>query len=514
MSDPNTDNILELEVNDFGPIAEAKIDPRPLTVFIGPSNTGKSYLAILIYALHRYFSSRGWPGGRRFSRSSPLLHGFEASELAMNSINGLHEFAESLIADTEKPSLEEGIALPGSVMDAIRSGLEEQGPYFGNEVARCFGIEEGGALIRKGGKGAARIGFRMPRKSDVAPIEHGLTIGTQDSEFNTKFPLSTELHVGAGNEDYAVKELQSLAMDMISPGGQNEDRANFYAWRLLEVIADHFSPQIVGPLHRPAFYLPADRTGIMHAHSVVVSALIKNAAMTGLRPAAQTPMLSGVLADFLEQLINLDLRRSLRRNFQHDLDKRIERSILHGSIGVDKSETIGYPRFTYRPERWNDSLSLMNASSMVSELAPVVLYLRHVVGPGNVLIVEEPEAHLHPAMQVQFTRQIAAFIKNGIRVILTTHSEWVLEELSNIVHRSELSTLNRDAADETKTALHPDSVGVWLFKQRKHPTGSLIQEIKLDKETGLFPTDYDFVSEELYNESAKIFSRIQKETVN
>ena len=46
---------LELEVANFGPIARAKIDLRPLTVFVGPSNTGKSYLAILIYALHRFF---------------------------------------------------------------------------------------------------------------------------------------------------------------------------------------------------------------------------------------------------------------------------------------------------------------------------------------------------------------------------------------------------------------------------------------------------------------------------
>ena len=47
---------LEIEVTDFGPIAKAKIDLRPLTVFVGPSNTGKSYLAMLIYALHRFFS--------------------------------------------------------------------------------------------------------------------------------------------------------------------------------------------------------------------------------------------------------------------------------------------------------------------------------------------------------------------------------------------------------------------------------------------------------------------------
>lgn len=46
-----------LSVKDFGPIAEAAIDLRPFTVFVGASNTGKSYLAILLYALHQFFGS-------------------------------------------------------------------------------------------------------------------------------------------------------------------------------------------------------------------------------------------------------------------------------------------------------------------------------------------------------------------------------------------------------------------------------------------------------------------------
>ena len=58
MNDNVTKDSLELEVSNFGPIREARIDLRPLTVFVGPSNTGKSWLAILIYALHRYFSDR------------------------------------------------------------------------------------------------------------------------------------------------------------------------------------------------------------------------------------------------------------------------------------------------------------------------------------------------------------------------------------------------------------------------------------------------------------------------
>lgn len=48
-----------LNVKDFGPTADASVDMRPLTVFVGPSNTGKSYLATLIYALHRCLRDPG-----------------------------------------------------------------------------------------------------------------------------------------------------------------------------------------------------------------------------------------------------------------------------------------------------------------------------------------------------------------------------------------------------------------------------------------------------------------------
>ena len=49
------DRNLMLSVRNFGPIYSAEVELRPLTVFVGPSNTGKSYLAILIYALHKFF---------------------------------------------------------------------------------------------------------------------------------------------------------------------------------------------------------------------------------------------------------------------------------------------------------------------------------------------------------------------------------------------------------------------------------------------------------------------------
>lgn len=59
MENPQAADGYRLDVTDFGPISEASVDLRPLTIFIGPSNTGKSYLAVLIYALQQCFGGQG-----------------------------------------------------------------------------------------------------------------------------------------------------------------------------------------------------------------------------------------------------------------------------------------------------------------------------------------------------------------------------------------------------------------------------------------------------------------------
>ena len=57
-SSKNAD-LLTVSVQDFGPIAQATVNLRPLTIFVGRSNTGKTYLSKLIYAIHKTFS--GFP---------------------------------------------------------------------------------------------------------------------------------------------------------------------------------------------------------------------------------------------------------------------------------------------------------------------------------------------------------------------------------------------------------------------------------------------------------------------
>ena len=487
MDDLTKQDALELEVANFGPIVEAKIDLRPLTVFVGPSNTGKSYLAILIYALHRFFSG---------FRDYRMFRGDGDQKLSQVAINDLAEWAQQVSGNKK---VEESLVLSPPVIDVIPPALDARGDQLVKEIDRCFGIDEASALTRKGNKDGTRVVFRKH------VFEHKLTFKAQGAEFGTTILPGRSMEIDVVKDAWRMS-LFRWTVENILPVYQSDKEQN--SEELAENLVDLVLSQL-GTLYGPAFYLPADRTGVMHSHQVVVSALFQNATTAGLRPAAGTPMLSGVLADFLQQLIAIDPTRYQRHRSRRDLGTQIEEAILGGSVGVHKSETIGYPHFTYQPKGWKTPLPLMNTSSMVSELAPVVLYLRHVVQPGETLIIEEPESHLHPAMQVEFTRQIAALVHAGVRVIVTTHSEWVLEELANIVQRSKLPKARRKEIPQGDFALRPDQVGAWLFKQKLRPKGSVVEEVEQDAETGLYPTDYDDVSLALYNDSVGIFNRIQ-----
>ena len=102
MDRSNPSASVELGVTDFGPIAKAEVDLRPLTVFVGPSNTGKSYLAMLIYALHRFLSVRQFPfrvnadGSVTISSQSPRT-------MSDNAVNATFELMQAVEEASASP---------------------------------------------------------------------------------------------------------------------------------------------------------------------------------------------------------------------------------------------------------------------------------------------------------------------------------------------------------------------------------------------------------------------------
>ena len=503
---------LKLEVSNFGPITEGTVELRPMTVFVGPSNTGKSYLAVLIYALHQFFGSysglvfHGRMPGHMLFRRPPSMMPLANVALNATDVDNIYSWVgtEQSMMETARqqsfyPNLSEKIA------DLVRNALGSVGSLgkvLDEEIVRCFGIDKTESLVHYSGSDMTGRSMRSSvsnvfDRGDVYRYE--IELASQGTSIGSSIPDTMPSQI--------VQNVQTpwFFRSPEDPENEREDNARVYLAALAGVILS----RSVGPLGRPAHYLPADRAGVMHAHQVAVRGLIASASRMVLRPDSPMPVLSGVLGDFLEQLVALDSGPVFRNRESNDeLARQLERRLMGGAVRVERSQ-IDYPSFAYRPSGWQRDLPLMNASSMVSELAPVALYLRHVVQPGDTLIIEEPESHLHPESQVEFTRLLAAAVKAGIRIIITTHSEWVLEELANLVKLSELAPERRAGIEGADLALGPAEVGAWFFKPNGEKEGSVVEEIRLDPDSGTFPSGFGLVSEALYNRWVRITNRVE-----
>ena len=499
---PKQTDSLQIEVSDFGPIVNARVDLRPFTVFVGPSNTGKSYLAILIYALHRFFVPLSLPA-RVNADGSMTIPARTGPDLPDKSVKALLDFARTFAEAAAEPDKGK-VTLSRPAAEALRLGFGRRAGILVEELARCFGLRETGPLVRKG-QSDARVVIRHRGPGNSEGVDHALVL-SRNAELAMDLPLDVSIPMDPEPDD----TFRAL-FDLIARMSENANDANgrqVSTGLLFSLFGLCVLPAAIGPLCSRAYYLPADRTGAMHLYKLVARTLIADAASASTGPATATSRLTGVAADFLGQLIEQGTSVDAMPPRERDLGKSLETAILDGSVRIEQSAAVGAPHVLYRPNGWKVDLELANASSMVSELAPVVLYLRHLVQPGDVLIVEEPESHLHPAMQVEFTRQLAELVAAGVRVIVTTHSEWLVEELANVVRRSKLPEPERARVSGSGVALHPTQVGAWLFSPKKRPKGSVVTEVPLE-EYGFSGTGFDDVASALHNDWADISGRIE-----
>ena len=446
---------VEISVRNFGPIEAVDIDLRPLTIFVGPSNTGKTYLSVLIYALYCILS--GFPR-LPFSNDSAPYQLLLDSELFVDS-----ELFEKPIIQSEPFKFSD---LPDRAREVVRDTLKDQDIFITKlktELERCFDLESALELMR-----------------------------CQSNEMIVSMKVTEE------NQDLWHFDLRTSESGIIGDGSVNENRILFRVPSLAE--------RIKGLLERrrsteKPYYLPAARSGIMQSHQVIASSLVARSTRAGLE-TLEVPTLSGVIADFMQELILYRESASPDDRINHIADA-LESDVLNGEIIMKPSPT-GYPEFLYHPREMEADIRLTRSSSMVSELAPLVLFLRNLVRPGDTLIIEEPEAHLHPAAQTQMAATLARLVRAGVRVLVTTHSDFMLQEIGNLMRVGILK--EKDALKkETNDWLLPEEVGAWHF-QKDQP----VKEIQFDHTVGIEPEDYEDVTESLYNRWAGLQNRIEE----
>jgi predicted ATPase len=102
-------------------------------------------------------------------------------------------------------------------------------------------------------------------------------------------------------------------------------------------------------------------------------------------------------------------------------------SILNGSYKVTKEGLY------FVPDRGKARLTMAESASSVRSLLNLGIYLNHMAKSGDFLIIDEPELNLHPSNQRKMARLLAKIVNAGVRVFITTHSDYILKEFNNLM---------------------------------------------------------------------------------
>ena len=463
---------VQLSVQNFGPITSADIDLRPLTVFVGESNTGKTYLAALIYALHQNFEGFSRvPWAYRTFTHLDFRYRHPSRHRLPEPPAELEEEMQDVFEKLNTPGRPFKVSdLPLQARAVLQHNLEDA-ESLEAQLKRCFDLESFSDLVRT--------------TSDFPCHEIAVALEVREGRqkcwnFNLRNANARTTVKGHVDENMVLLSPRDLAGREMLDFGDLVRRLRVSRWDIAH-----------------AYYLPAARSGIMQSHRVIAKSLVKRSTRGGLEPLSDIPTFSGMIADFLEQIIGYEGRNGAWDEMV-GIANLLETEVLRGKIEVKHAVAEGYPEFLYRPKETAQALRMSQSSSMVSELAPLVLFLRGIVRPGDLLIIEEPEAHLHPGAQTAIALTLARLVRAGVRVVVTTHSSWFLQQIANIIRQGEVYR-HKDSTLTSASKLLKEEVGAWWFHRDKPVT-----EIPFDRIEGIEPRDYEDVAETLYNRSVDL----------
>lgn len=131
-----------------------------------------------------------------------------------------------------------------------------------------------------------------------------------------------------------------------------------------------------------------------------------------------------------------------------------------------------------------------NVGFGISYILPVLVVLL-TAKRGNIIVVENPEAHLHPRGQAEFGKLIAATVARGVQIFVETHSDHVINGIRVAVKNG---------------ILKPEDVNVAFFERGPHDVVakdgvkyeevySEVRNIKIDENGSLSEYPPDFMDE-------------------
>lgn len=378
----------QISLEDFGRIASADIEIAPLTILVGKNNSGKSYLASLLWALHN------------FSSEISFGRGTEAIKAPKWFREGLKECRNSR---SNAPFIVTGAQVSRSLNYWAKNSKNEI-------VSRVMSLEEA-TIERLSFKIDGELYIRFKKKAPVP-------FGTLDSDIEKcNWALSFD-------KEGIKKKDEEKHFFATSASSQKEADDELFKYVINSLLHADCTPS-----SGSATYIPAARSGLVLSLEFIASSLFQELGIS--KDEQYNSRFSRPVISFLRSLVQRPNSRSIASARQQDVVRFLESNILNGSV---VREDGSFPSFFYRPKNSKKMLPMHAVSSMVTEMTPVIDRLRS--RSHGAIIFEEPEAHLHLEAQRQMARAIVRMVNGGIPVVLTTHSDTFLQEINFLIQMS------------------------------------------------------------------------------
>jgi len=439
------------ELKNMGAISQAKIELGQLTVICGENNRGKTYVAYSLYGFFRFF----------FSKLSQEVVDYLNSLILNKGIN----------TELKKKGI---VRLDLREFESSQNEIATQmGQLYTAYLTKVFGVNADEFVD-------AEFRGEIKKLMDYSQQYH-----------QTSYDKATL---------QASKDENSSFLTIIQNQTGDEQEITLYLIFLL------FDFLVLKNLPRP-FILTAERTGIQQFQKE----LDKNRSdlITQLTDTRDLTLLDENVSRFALPLKdNIDFTRKssevIKSNSFLKQQKPALTTYIEEMLGVQYEIIAGQK--VVIDKTTHQTLPHYMSSTSVRALSDLHLWLKHQANKGDILFIDEPELHLHPGNQIKIARLLVRLINNDIKVFITTHSDYIIKELNNLLMLAnkfpEKAALMNEFDYTTDDILHEDDLRAYIANNN-----GTLSPIETD-ELGMMRSGFDDAIVQINQTSDKITSAI------
>ena len=413
--------IHRLRIRNFGKLSRADIRVGKFTVLAGPNNTGKSFVSKLLYSIFNALNA-DLAQERVFRLVSSLR--FDSRHLVSEN-RALAQRLRRIVYDMEDIAL---AYRKGDIaaLDQVASILLEQVTELKRalpETAQASESAEDDALAAAAHNARRRLDERVLSRllQSVDRLSHELK-QVEDSRAFIEDELKHRLRRNLlGN--FQVPKVQDLRSD---PGRNLQVRID----DLLDIEGSENKLRL--GLDSSAFGKPSDMSNVVYLESPIYWKIF-----TPLREVrrfgaslghARGIALTGVPDYFYDLVESLTYEYTGEMAYP-EIHRWLVDDVIGGKVSVSEFGEMSF-------EEAGRSYPLSTAATGVASIGVLAMLIeRKVIDHGTMLFIDEPEAHLHTAWQVVMAKALFQLAKEGVTVVIATHSADILKWLE--VHLKE-----------------------------------------------------------------------------